>query len=37
MLRLAVLGLCLVIANAEAAAAESCPAACEAVAAPHGR
>ena len=31
MLRLAVLGLCLVLANAEAAAVESCPPACEAV------
>ena len=31
MQRLAVLGLCLVLAIAEAAAAESCPPACEAV------
>jgi len=31
MLRLAVIGLCLVIANAEAAATESCPAVCETV------
>ena len=36
MLRLAVIGLCLVLANAEAAAAESCPADCEAVAARTG-
>jgi len=36
MLRLAVVGLCLGVANAGAAAAEPCPAACEAVAAPMG-